>query len=186
MTTPELATKIITGEELYEMGDVGRCELVEGRIVQMSPTKPQHGQFEYRVANIIDKFAREKDLGVVMVGEVGIYTGRNPDTIRAADVLFISHDRLARATPNSFLDVAPELIVEILSPGDRWSDVRQILRDYFDIGVTLVILVEQEAKVVSAYRSPTDFVELDAQETLLLDDVLPGFSLPLSDLFASS
>lgn len=120
-----------------------------------------------------------------MVGEVGIYTGRNPDTVRAADVLYISRERLARATPDSFLDVAPELVVEILSAGDRWADVRQKLREYFGIGVDVVLLVEPQARLVSVYRSPTELVELSADETLALDDLLPGFALPLSQLFES-
>lgn len=183
MATPELATKLISGEELYEMGNVGRSELIEGRIVQMSPTKPEHGRIESRIDHALSDFVRQQSTGEVMVGEVGIYTGRNPDTLRAADVLYISHERLAKATPNSFLDVAPELIVEILSPGDRWADVRQKLREYFDVGVNAVLLVEPQARLVSVYRSPTELVELRADETLALEDILPGFSLPLSQLF---
>ena len=68
-------------------------------------------------------FAYHQKLGHVLVGEVGIYTNRNPDTVRGADVAYISKDRLAQTQSQSYLDVAPELIVEVLSPGDSWSEV---------------------------------------------------------------
>ena len=67
MGTPEVATQVASGEELYGMGDVGRCELVEGRIVPMSPAKPQHGEFEHRMARLIDDFVPEADAGVLLV-----------------------------------------------------------------------------------------------------------------------
>lgn len=64
--------------------------------------------------------------------EVGIYTRRNPDTVRAADGAFISDERYAQPKQtHGFLDVAPDLIVEILSPDDRWSEIKQKLREYF-------------------------------------------------------
>ncbi len=174
---------LITGEELAEMGDLGRSELVEGRVVELSPTKVPHGRYEFEIARSLGNFAEEHDLGVVMVGEVGIYTQRNPDTIRGADVLFISHGRLARATPGGFLDVAPELIVEVLSPSDRWSEVRKKLKEYFTIGVTAVLIVEPEEHTVSLHRSPTDIQEFTGEDTLQLDDILPDFNLPLTGLW---
>jgi Uma2 family endonuclease len=117
----EAQPELLTGEELAAMGNRGPCELIEGRLVQLSPTKPRHGEIENNLAYMLTAFVRERKLGKVQVGEVGIYTHRNPDTIRGADILFISRERLARTTPGKFLDVAPELVVEILSPDDSWS-----------------------------------------------------------------
>lgn len=186
MAAPDVSTKLVTGEELMAMGDIGPCELVEGRIVEMTPTEPSHGRIESRFDHALSEFVREKDLGEVMVGEVGLYTRRDPDTVRAADILFISHERYGRATPDSYLDVAPELIVEILSPGDRWADVQEKLREYFEAGVDVVILVEPEAKIVSVYRSTTEIEEFGGEDELTVPDLLPGFSLPLPHLFGSS
>ncbi|MBK8988860.1 MAG: Uma2 family endonuclease [Chloroflexi bacterium] len=176
---------LITGEELLEMGDMGPCELVEGRIVPMSPTKIQHGRFEYKLARLLGDFVAENNLGEIMVGEVGIYVQRDPDTIRAADILFISHERLAQASPNSFLDVPPELVVEILSPSDRWNDVRRKLREYFAAGVNVVLIIEPDEQTVSVYRAPTALQELTGTAVLTLDDILPGFRCVVADLFAS-
>src|SRR5690348_3035595 len=88
--------KLITGEELYAMGNIGRCELVEGRIVPMSPTGELHGNVELAIGAEIRAFVRANNLGRVSGGEVGIYIHRNPDTIRVADVLFISNERYAQ------------------------------------------------------------------------------------------
>jgi len=184
LTRPaEKEETLITGEELAEMGDLGRSELVEGRIVELSPTKMQHGRLESHITYLLQRYLEDNDLGVVMGGEIGLYTQRDPDTIRGADVLFISHERLAQATPGGFLDVAPELIVEVLSPSDRWSEVRKKLKEYFAIGVTAVLIVEPDERAVSLHRSTTDIQEYTDQDALQLEDILPGFNLPLSKLW---
>ena len=177
------SSPLLTGEELLDMGDIGPYELVEGRIIKMSPTKMPHGVFEMRLARHLGNFIEEHNFGVLMGGEIGLYTHRDPDTIRAADLLFISHERLAKATPGGFLDVTPEMIVEILSPSDRWVDVRKKLREYFEIGVRVVLVVEPDEQVISVYRSTTDVQELSLIDVLKIEDVLPGFALALADLF---
>ncbi len=182
---PSKAIKaLLSGDELAAMGDIGPSELVEGRVVRMSPTMPRHGKVEYRMAAALGRAVEESKSGEVQVGEVGIYTHRNPDTVRGADVLFISQGRLAQATPGKFLDVAPEIVVEILSPDDRWSEVRKKLREYFEIGVLVVLVVDAEGQTIIAYRSPIDLHEYSGDDVLMLEDLLPGFRLRVADLFA--
>ena len=177
------AERQLTGEEALALGDIGPYELVAGRLVQMSPTKHRHGKYEVRIAKILSNFVDDHHLGEVQGGEVGIYTHRNPDTVRAADVLFISNERLAKANPDSFLDVALELVVEIVSPDDRWSDLRQKLREYLAVGVVVVLVVEPEARVITAHRSPAEAREFAVGDTLTLEDILPGFSVSVADVF---
>src|SRR3972149_688552 len=86
---------LITGEEALAMGDIGPYELVEGRIVPMSPTGHKHARYESNFDEFIKSFVRQNNLGYVLVGEGGIYTHRNRDTVRGADVAFISHERYA-------------------------------------------------------------------------------------------
>ena len=176
-------TKLITGEELAAMNDIGPCELVKGRIVPMSPTGDEHGAIEINIGAELLTFVRSHKLGKVRVGEVGIYTHRNPDTVRGADVLFISNERYARKKGTGFLDVAPDLVVEILSPNDRWTEVTQKLREYFAIGVRLVWVVDPQSRSVYAYRTLTDVREFSASDDLLGEDVLPGFSVKVAQLF---
>lgn len=175
---------LVTGEALAEMGDIGRCELVEGVIVVKSPTGWLHGGVEQRFGQTLGAFVDYHQLGRVLVGEVGIYTRRNPDTVRGADVIYISKARLAQVKSSSYLDVAPELVIEVLSPDDRWSEVKQKLREYFAIGVVLVWVADPSDKTVSVYRSLTDVRILGESDLLSGEEVLPGFSIPVASLFA--
>jgi Uma2 family endonuclease len=176
-------TKLISGDELAQTGNLGPCELIEGRIVTMAPTGYEHGDYEGNLYYALRSFINTHKLGRVQVGEVGIYTRRNPDTVRAADVLYISNERYAQKQSASYLDVAPELVVEILSPHDAWSEVTQKLREYFGIGVQLVWIVDPSARMVYAYRSMTEIREFTEHDDLPGDEVLPGFSVKVAELF---
>jgi Uma2 family endonuclease len=191
-TQTSTAKQLITGEELFEMPGTDRCELVEGKIKQMSPTGWKHGGVESNLTERLNTFVRENDLGRVLAGEVGIYTGHDPDTVRGADVLFISHERLKKASPEGFLkaspegflDVAPELIVEIMSPSNAWEDVRQKIEEYFAIGVEHVWIVEPENRAVQIYRSRDVVRTLSGDDVLEGEGALDGFILPIRNLFA--
>lgn len=166
------------------MVDVGPCELVDGRIVPMSPTSDEHGRIEVNVATALKAFVKQRRLGQVMAGEVGIFTRRAPDRLRAADVAYISNERLARrGRGTGFLDVAPELVVEILSPSDAASELTQKLREYFASGVRLVWVVDPAARCVFAHRSLTEVREFREADQLPGGDVLPGFEVRVSELF---
>jgi Uma2 family endonuclease len=126
------AAKLLTGPELLALGDIGPCELIEGKVVPMSPTGDLHGGYESNFAYYVRDFVRQRKVGHVRVGEVGIYIRRNPDTVRGADLAHISAERYAKRKQQSgFLDVAQELIVEIMSPDDRWVDVSEKLNRRF-------------------------------------------------------
>jgi Uma2 family endonuclease len=178
-------TRLITGEELARMGDIGPCELVEGRIVRMSPTgsKGKHAVVELSVGSYLRAFVKERKLGKVGTGESGVYISREPDTVRGMDVFFISHERYAQAKSESFFDVAPELVVEILSPDDAWTEVTQKIREYLSIGVRLVWIVDPRTRRVYAYRTITDVREFTEADDLPGDDVLPGFAVRVAELF---
>ncbi len=181
--TTETATRPISGEELATLGEVGPCELVEGSIVPMTPAGFEHGAVELTVGAVLRSFVRGHNLGRVMVGEVGIYTRRNPDTVRGADVLYISHERYAHQQSRSFLDVAPDLVVEILSPDNTPAEMRQKIEEYFTIGVRLVWIVSPRRRSVVVYRSPADQREYGDTEDLTGEAVLPGFRIPVASLF---
>ena len=176
--------RLITGEELALLPDVGPCELVNGRIVPMSPTGGEHGRVELNFGEAINSFARSRKLGKVFVGEVGIFTQRGPDTVRGADVAFLSNERYERlGSKQGFLDVAPDLVVEVLSPHDSAAGLTQKLREYFAIGVRLVWVADPSARAVLAYRSLTDVREIRETDRLTGDDVLPGFEVSVASLF---
>ena len=166
------------------MPNLGPCELVLGRIVPMSPTGGEHGRVEGNFYAAIRHFVRPRKLGKVLVGEIGIFTRRDPDTVRGADVAFISNERYERVkSRRGFLDVPPELVVEVLSPYDPPGELSRKLHEYFEAGVRLVWVADPEARTALAYRSPTDFRELRGSDALTGDDVLPGFEVEVETLF---
>ena len=176
---------VITGDELARMPDHELSELVDGRIVRMSPTNPEHGRIELRIGAALLGFASTHNLGVVMTGEVGIFTRWNPDRVRGADVLFISHAQYERRTKTrGFLDVAPELVVEILSPENAHVDVREKVREYLAIGVRLVLVVDPDSRTVTAERADGS-LRYAAGEVVACDDVLPGFGLTVDSIFGT-
>ena len=119
-----------------------------------------------------------------MAGEVGVFTTRNPDTVRAPDVLFLSHERDAlRTRRDGFLEVAPDLVVEILSPTDRPDAVRRKLDEYFAAGVRMAWVADPGTRTVRVYRSGGEPMTLAAGEVIAGDDVLPGFELPVDEVF---
>lgn len=176
-------TKPLTGSEFAALGDIGPAELVRGEIVPMSPIGHPHAYIEFNLARIVGNFVFDNQLGRLMGGEVGIYTQRQPDTVRAADALFISNARMAQVQSESYLDVAPELVVEIMSPNDGWSDVNTKLAEYFNIGVELAWVVEPRHKRVHVYRSLTEVETLAETDTLTGGEVLPGLAFTVGKLF---
>ncbi|MBK6433505.1 MAG: Uma2 family endonuclease [Anaerolineae bacterium] len=103
--------------------------------------------------------------------------------MRAADIAFISTSRLAQPV-KGYLTVAPDLVVEIMSPDDRWQDLREKLAEYFAIGVTWVWVVEPSARKVLVFHSPTMIEEFNEDDTLTGEGVLAGFAVKVADLFS--
>jgi len=177
-------SRLITGPELLSMGDMGPCELIDGRIMSMTPTGARHGRLELTLGSRLLGFVELHGIGWVLGGEVGIYTRRNPDTVRGADIAFISKERAPDGPPIGFLNIAPELVVEIISPTDRWQDIRQKINEYLAIGVQQVWVVEPENRSVLVYRSATEIHTLLESDVLVGDGPLEGFSLPVATIFA--
>ncbi len=178
-------TPPITGKMLFKLGDIGPAELVRGEIVYMAPTGHSHGYIEFNIGGILREFVHQHKLGRVLGGEVGIYTRRNPDTVRAVEVAYISRERLAQVQSQSYLDVAPELIVEVLSPDDSWSELMEKLEEYFAIGVQMVWVADPRRPQVYIYHSLTEVERFTLGDVLPGGATLPGFSVPVAELFAA-
>lgn len=176
---------LITGDELARMPDHDLSELIDGRIVPMSPTNPEHGRIEANVAVAIRGFVSVQKLGVVMTGEVGIFTRWSPDRVRGADVAFISHAQYDRRTKTrGFLDVAPELIVEILSPENAHIDIEQKVREYLAIGVRLVLVADPASRTVTAHSSGRGIRRYAEPDAVPCEEAVPGLDLPVAQVFA--
>lgn len=173
----------VTGEALYHMGGLGRVELIRGEIKRLMPTGHLHGYIETIIASLLLAFVQSRQLGRVLSGEVGIYTRRKPDTVRGADVVYISQERLAQTQSEGYLTVAPELVVEVMSPGDTWTEVQEKVQEYFAVGVQLMWVIDPRLKQIHVYRSADEAIRLTVHDELTGDDLLPGFAVRVSQIF---
>ena len=177
-------TDITTAEQLLQAPDLGPCELVRGELIMVTPAGYAHGNIEIRIARALANFVEPAGLGDVLGAETGFHIASDPDTVRAPDVAFVRAERVPSEKPQGFFEGAPDLAVEVLSPNDRASEVNAKVHDWLDAGCRMVWVVDPATKTVLVYRSRTQIVVLGASDTLPGDDVLPGFSLPLAEIFA--
>ena len=173
---------LMTAEELWAMAGWGRYELVRGRLISMSPTSGPHGKTENRVAHWITSFVDETGLGEVYVGETGFLIARDPDTVRGADVAFLTKEHAAQVPSTGYVPFAPDLVVEVVSPDDRWSEVQGKVNEWLAAGARLVWVFDPERKSIDTF-TPERHWSLKEGDALIGDDVLPGFSVTLSKFF---
>lgn len=176
--------KLLTAEEFAKMPSDGKkYDLVKGHLVEVCRPKYIHGRLQTRLARYLDVHTEEHDLGAV-VTESGHILARNPDTVRGPDVAFISKARLATQEPTGFIPGGPDLAVEIVSENDTVTEVMDKLKEYFRAGTRMVMVVYPNTQQVYVYEgSMTNVRIVDIDGTLDGGEVLPGFKLPLRDLF---
>ena len=175
--------RLMTGDELARHPELQPCELVNGRVVPMTLTEFGHGGLALRIGARLEAWAEDTGRGRAAVGDVAVYTRRDPDSVRGADVVYISNERYARRSGSTWLDVMPELVVEVFSSDGRWSELTRKAQEYLAAGALRVWLVHPRKREVAVYGSGAQPVTLGVGDTLRDDEILPGFSLPLSSLF---
>ena len=177
-------THLVTAEELEKFPDDDyRYELVEGRVIRLSPVGVVHGRSVMRLGARLIGHVDAGHLGLV-VTEVGFRLASSPDTVRAPDLAFIRRDRLpAGPLPRGFWSGPPDLAVEVLSPDDRPSDIRTKVAEYLERGVPLVVVIDPDERTVNVHRPSASAVNLGLADVLDLDDVVPGFRCAVRDIF---
>ena len=184
MAISETLKKPITADELFEMDNIGRCELVKGEIVHMSPSGGRHGELTVELGGLLRDHAKPRKIGKVYGAETGFYIQRNPDTVRAPDAMFLSNKRVAQISdPVKFLDVAPDLAVEVLSPNDTWTEVESKVAEYIQAGVHLIWIIDPDQNSVTVYRSNGERSRLSETDHLSGENVLPDFSVSIAEIF---
>jgi len=175
-------TRLMTADELLQMPDDGmRHELVRGELVTMAPAGNRHSYIAMSIANHLFNFVKERGLGIVMGADCGFIIATNPDTVRAPDAAFIQSARYVDG--RGYFPGSPDLAVEVMSPNDRITEVIAKVREYLRAGTQVVILVDPDREVASIHSATGDR-QLTINDSLEAPDLLPGWSLPLRDLFA--
>ena len=178
--------KLVTIADLEQMpGGCGRSELLDGVLVEMPPAGAEHNWVMNRFDVRLSAFVEANDLGVVFPGDTGIILRHNPDCVRAPDLCFFSRERLpAGRLPKGYFDIVPDLVVEIVSPGDRAGEIQEKTAEWLEAGVRLVWTAYPNTRTVVASDSLATARTYRADELLPGDPVLPGFSVPVSAFFA--
>jgi Uma2 family endonuclease len=181
-----IGERLLTAEEYAELSLPVRTELVRGKVVEVNQPRPRHGLFCRNVIRALDGFVAKHDLGYVFPNDTGFLTRRGPDTVRGPDVCFYSYARMPKGqVPETYTDVAPEIVFEVVSPSDRWRDVLEKVVEYLDAGVLAVCVLdpEQESAHVNTVQKVGEV--LSGDDSLTFEEILPGFSVRVSDLFAT-
>ena len=176
----------VTADELLHMPDDGfRYELVRGELRRMTPAGSAHGRVAMNIGTAMNNHVKAHSLGTMYAAETGFRIGTDPDTVRAPDVAFVGRDRVeAVGEVEGFWPEAPLLAVEVISPGDSYADVEEKVFDWLDAGTKLVIVVNPRQRSATVYKSPTDITALAEANVLDGGDVVPGFELPVREIFA--
>jgi Uma2 family endonuclease len=175
--------EITTAEQLFRESGLGRCELLRGEIVFMSPSGSLHAIVTATLGGILYDFVKQRNLGWVFGAEGGFLIRRNPDTVRAPDAAFVSSERMPTAVPAGFFPGPPDLAVEVLSPNDRASDVFAKVSDWLETGCRKVWVLDPETRSIAVYSPKAEMRMLHFSDTLTDEDVLPGFQIAVRTIF---
>lgn len=181
-----IQTGRVTAEELLDMPDDGfRYELVRGGIRKMVPTGSRHGYVAGELFGELRTHVKANDLGQVYAAETGFKLASDPDTVRAPDAAFVSRERLAQVGEVSgYFPGAPDLAIEVISPNDRHSEVVEKALAWLEAGCLMVLVADPEWRTVTVYRSREEIRILAGGEAVDGADVVPGWTLPVAEVFA--
>jgi Uma2 family endonuclease len=174
-----------TANELFEMPHGGfRYELVKGELRKMPPSGSEHAAIIGRLTMRLGQCVEANDLGLYFGAEGGFKLSSDPDTVRAPDLAFISKERVPESgIPKNFWPGAPDLAVEVVSPGDTYNEVEEKVEDWLAAGTRAVWIVNPRRRLVTVYRSLTDVTHLSEGDELDGGDVVPGFRCEVSEIF---
>ncbi len=183
---------LLTADDLLRLDAQGvRGELVRGVFCEVMSAGYRHGMIVVRLVAKLFNYVDERRCGTVVASDVGILLERDPDTVREPDIAFTSADRLPLGSePVGYCDVVPDLVVEVASPSDRPGELAERAAMWLGFGVRLLWVVHPGPKKVEAHHADPQMDGAPKVATLTLNDdldggsVLPGFTYPLSRLFA--
>jgi Uma2 family endonuclease len=179
-------SKPVTAEELLAMGDVGRCELIDGEIIHLPLSGMEHGLVVGELVYLLMDFVESSELGEVISAGTGFVIRRNPDTVLAPDVAFVRRDRMPSGLGNNYVACAPDLAVEVVSFNDITSELASKVDQWLEAGTQSVWVVDPPNRTIAVYRAGNQVLRYKSGETLHDDPALPGFVLKLDDLFVSA
>ena len=183
MTTAK--NKLLTAEDLLRLHSQGvKGELIDGVLRKKVSAGKRHSFIAGNILAPLHTHVRRGRLGRVGGTDGGVFIRRNPDTVREPDVFFVSAERLPLDDESDgYLEVVPELVVEIVSPGDSQTEVNEKIQMWLEFGVSMAVEVRPPQRAIVVHRPGSPAVTLAGDDALDGGGVLPGFRLPLSEIF---
>lgn len=180
-----MRTRNVTAEELIRMPDDGlRRELVRGELRTMNPAGHPHGRVAVRITWPLAQHVEENDLGAVYAAETGFILETDPDTVRAPDAAFVRSERVEEVGESGgFFPGAPDLAVEVVSPGDTYAEVESKVAEWLAAGCRMVIVADGSNRVVRVHRSLTEVTTFTDDDEIDGADVVPGWRMSVRRLF---
>ena len=174
---------LLTADELEQMPDDDsvQLELDEGELIRLPAAGADHGDVEGEIVSVLRSFAKQHKLGKVFTGDTGFRL--NDKTVRAPDVAFVRRERLESVRSKGFAKGAPDLAVEIKSESQSYRQLQRKIRQYFDAGCQVVLVVNRDLQQIDVFKADGAETTLDAGDLLEIPEVLPGFSVRVGDLF---
>lgn len=180
-----VGNQLLTFREFEQMTFDRPTELVRGELVEYDMPTSQHGAVCIAIAALLYVWAKAGNRGVVFGNDSHVLVDRDPDSVRGPDVAFICRDRLPNGKlPPGTLEISPDLVIEVVSPSDRWSDIFEKIGEYLAAGVREVWVIDPEKRSLSIHQQDAPNFRLTESDTLTQRDVLPGFSCSVAELFA--
>jgi Uma2 family endonuclease len=159
------------------------CELIDGVLVE-KVLGSREGLLGGLLVHLLWSFLDNHRLGKALPGDAWLRLA--PGLVRVPDVAFVSWKSLpdGKFPRTRVAEVVPDLAVEILSEGNTSAEIDRKIREYFLAGSKLVWVIDPRKETARVYRAPDQFRRVGKTGELDGEDVLPGFRLPLRDLFA--
>lgn len=175
----------VTADKLLAIPNDGLLrELVDGEVWMTPPPGEEHGVVSAEILISLGSHVRAHGLGRVHAAKTGFRIGTGPDTVLAPDAAFVSRERIERAAVGKgYRDGAPDLAVEVVSPGDTFARVEAKVARWLAAGCRMVVVVNPERRAATVYRSLNEVRLLTENDALEGGDVVPGWTLPLRELF---
>ncbi len=177
--------QLVTADELLVMPEVNcRYELVRGELRERPFLGFQQGAIAATIATGLGLHVDEDGLGGTYAAGTGFLLESAPDHVRAPTVAFVRQGRVdAAADVAGFFPGAPDIAIEVISPSDLYTEVDEKVADYLAAGTLAVIVINPRRRTVRVHRPTSDTVELTESDTLEVSDIVPGWQMPVKDMF---
>jgi len=175
-------THLMTAEELFDLPDGHRYELVKGVLLTMSPSGYAHGRVTMKLSNLLTNYINANYLGIPLAAETGFKLERNPDTVLAPDFAFIRQDP-AVGDSSGFLESSPDLAVEVISSTKSRRQAERKTAQWLSFGVQSVWVVSCQKKTIEIFSASGSRQVFKGSDELSDEDLLPGFRVRVAEIF---